>query len=406
MSRPPVQIAGIDPRALRRVNTSVTLRALAVSTEPLTMSALAETTGLSRRTLELILDELVRAGWVDELPRRSTSGLAGRPARRFELRPQHALLAAVRFTTEDVTALVADVRGRVLARAQAPLRDYRDPGLCLDDAAVLVRAAVADSGATLDRLRAGAIASGGAIDDDGIVRRLVDTERWAGFDFPSEMAGRLDVPWFADNDANLGALAERWRGTAVDHETIVWAILGARTGVGTLIRGDIHRGFEGAAGELVEAWPLLAQVFHGHPVGSLTSPDPAARAAALETVARARDGDARALVLIDEFVEHIATMIVTLSWTVAPSLFVLGGGVEDAADVILPRLAEALREARAPDIPLRMSTLGPDAPLIGALRFALDRMDVELFGPVLTLDPAAPPGAGSPTHPIDDKDHA
>ncbi|MEV4015965.1 hypothetical protein AB0J35_36235 [Nonomuraea angiospora] len=39
-------------------NTSVTLRALAVPAE------LAEQSGLSRRTIELVLDPLVEAGWV------------------------------------------------------------------------------------------------------------------------------------------------------------------------------------------------------------------------------------------------------------------------------------------------------------------------------------------------------
>lgn len=382
-SAPTTGMNGLNQSAVRRVNTSVILRALAVSAEPTTLTALAEQAGLSRRTIELILDSLVEAGWVTELDRVPTSGGAGRPARRYELRAEQALLAAVRITTSDASAAVADVRGRVLGRAHRPLRAYQDPQVTLDDAAALVRAALDDAGGSADRLRAGAVAAGGAIDDDGVVRRLVHTTRWEGVHLPDELARRIPVPWFADNDSNLGALAERWRGVADDHDNVVWAVLGNRTGLGILIRGAVHRGLDGAAGEIVEAVSMPTGSVENHPVAGLTSPEPAQRGVALRRFDAARSGDATALAEVDEFVRNIASILTTLSWTIAPSLIVLGGGLEDAADVLLPRVREALRRARTPAVELRATGLGRDAPLIGAVKLALDRMDTELFGPLI-----------------------
>ncbi|KUN61580.1 transcriptional regulator [Streptomyces canus] len=378
--------AGMNQSAVRRVNTSVILRALAVSAGPRKLTELAEQTGLSRRTIELILDSLVEAGWVSELDRVPNSGCAGRPARRYELRAEHALLAAVRVTTVDASAVVADVRGHILGRAHRPLRDYKDPGTTLDDAAELVLEALEDAGGSVDRLRAGAIAGGGAIDDEGVVRRLVHTTRWEGVHLPEELGRRVPVPWFADNDTNLGALAERWRGVAADHDNVVWAMLGNRTGLGILIRGAVHRGLDGAAGEIVEARSMPAGSVEDWPVAALTSPLPAQRALALARFEAARNGDTASLAEVDEFVENIASILTTLSWTVAPSLIVLGGGLEDAADVLLPRVRDALRDARTPAVELRATALGHDAPLIGAVKLALDRMDTELFGPLVPVD--------------------
>ncbi|MFE2061378.1 ROK family protein [Streptomyces sp. NPDC059467] len=373
----------MNQSAVRRVNTSVILRALAVSAGPTTLTALAERTTLSRRTIELILDSLLTAGWVTELDRVPTRGCAGRPARRYELRAEHALLAAARITTEDVSAVVADVRGRILGRAHRPLRCYLDPRSSLDDVATLVREALADAGGSPERLRAGALAGGGAIDDDGVVRRLVHTTRWEGVDLPAELTRRLRMPWFADNDSNLGALAERWRGVAVDHENVVWAVLGNRTGLGILIRGAVHRGLDGAAGEIIEAASMPTDSVAHRPVSWLTSPEPDRRSIALDRFAAARAGEASALAEVDELVANIASILTTLSWTVAPSLFVLGGGLEDAADVLLPRVREALRAARTPAVELRATSLGRDAALVGAVKLALDRMDTELFGPLV-----------------------
>ncbi|MFC8800079.1 ROK family protein [Promicromonospora sp. NPDC057138] len=374
---------GLDQSGIRRVNTSAALRALAVSAEAMTMTALAERTGLSRRTIELILDALVDAGWVAELARVPVTGGAGRPPRRFELRAQHALLAAVRVNTLEGAAVVSDVRGNILGRARRALREYHDPRSTLDDAADLVREALVDAGGTIERLRAGAVASGGAIDADGVVRRLVFTQHWEGVDLPAELGSRIRIPWFADNDANLGALAERWRGSARDHDDVVWAQLGNRAGVGILIRGTVHRGHEGAAGEIVEAVSMSVGSIDDHPIAWLTSPVQEHRRFALSRVDAARSGDTAALAEVDVFVEHIATVLTTLSWTIAPSLIVLGGGMEDAADVLLPRVRERMRAARTPGIELRATSLGPDGPLIGALKFALDRMDTTLFGPIV-----------------------
>ncbi|MFF0013977.1 ROK family protein [Streptomyces sp. NPDC005374] len=376
-------MSGMNQSAVRRVNTAVVLRALAVSAGPRKLTELAAQTGLSRRTVESVLDSLVEAGWVAELDRVPIVGSAGRPARRYELRSEHALLAAVRITTVDVSAVVADVRGHILGRAHRPLRAYQDPRTTLDDAAELVLRALDDAGGSVDRLRAGAIAAGGAIDDEGVVRRLVYTTRWAGVHLPEEFARRVPVPWFADNDTNLGALAERWRGVAGDHDNVVWAMLGNRAGLGILIRGAVHRGLDGAAGEIVEAPSLLAGSLDDRPVAALTSPLPARRALARARFDAARAGDTDALTEVDEFVEHIASILTTLSWTVAPSLIVLGGGLEDAADVLLPRVRAALRHARTPAVELRATALGHEGPLVGAVKLALDRMDTELFGPLV-----------------------
>ncbi|MEU9191244.1 ROK family transcriptional regulator [Streptomyces sp. NPDC048484] len=372
----------MNQSAVRRVNTSVILRALAVSAGPMTLTALAAQARLSRRTIELVLHSLVEAGWVTELDRVPTSGSAGRPARRYELRAEHALLAAVRITTLDASAVIADVRGRILGRAHRPLRAYQDPQITLDDAAALVLEALEATGGSADRLRAGAVAGGGAIDDDGVVRRLVHTTRWEGVDLPGELTRRIRVPWFADNDTNLGALAERWRGAAGDHDNVVWAMFGNRAGLGVLIRGAVHRGLDGAAGEIVQAVSMMTDLIEDRPVAWLTSPEPAKRGVALDRFDAARAGDATALAEVDELVEHIASILTTLSWTVAPSLIVLGGGLEDAADVLLPRVRQAMRDARTPAVELRATGLGREASLIGAVKMALDRMDTELFGPL------------------------
>jgi len=375
--------AGVDPSTLRRLNSGVVLRALAEHDAPVTTAVLVREVALSRRTVELILTGLSAAGWVDETAPDPARSDVGRPPRTFRFRADRALVAAVRIDTDFATAVVCDIRGRILGRSMRALRDYHSPEAAVEDAVLAVEAAVAESGLPRERIRAGAIAAGGAIDEDGVVSRLVNSERWNGFALADAVSARLGVPVFADNDANLAALAERWRGVSADAPTSAWCIFGNRTGIGLVIGGSVHRGFRGAAGEVVEAGAMGASRMEDTPFGRLTSPRRSDREAALAAVEAARAVDPVALRELDAFAAHLAELLSTLAWTVSPDLFVLGGGLEDADDLLLPRVAEAMRRLRTLDVSVRSTGLGADAPLIGAVKSVLDRMDAEFFGPTL-----------------------
>ncbi|MWV48324.1 ROK family protein [Rathayibacter sp. VKM Ac-2803] len=382
--------AGVAPSTLRRLNSGVVLRALAEHDEPVTMAVLVREVALSRRTVELILARLCEEGWVDETAPDPARSDVGRPPRTFRFRADRALVAAVRIDTDFASAVVCDIRGRILGRSLRALHDYLSPEAAVDDAVLAVEEAVAASGLPRERIHAGAVAAGGAIDEDGVVRRLVNSPRWNGFALADALSERLGVPVFADNDANLAALAERWRGVAADSAAFAWCILGNRTGVGLVIGGAVHRGFRGAAGELVEAGALATGRMENTPFGLLTSPQRSERERALRSVEAARAGDPEALRELDAFVAHLAELLSTLAWTVAPDLFVLGGGLEEADDLLRPRVTASMRGLGTLDVAVRSTVLGADAPLIGAVKFVLDRMDVAFFGPTLAAPPIRP----------------
>src|SRR5207247_2546188 len=52
------------------------------------------------------------------------------------------------------------------------------------------------------------------------------------------------------NDINLAALGERWRGVARGVGDFVFISIGTGLGAGIVVQGDLHRGRNGAAGEL------------------------------------------------------------------------------------------------------------------------------------------------------------
>src|SRR5207245_778223 len=71
-----------------------------------------------------------------------------------------------------------------------------------------------------------------------------------GRPFAVELRERLGLSVTLDNDINLAALGEQWRGVARGIDDFVFLSIGTGLGAGLVLGGELHRGRNGAAGEL------------------------------------------------------------------------------------------------------------------------------------------------------------
>jgi predicted NBD/HSP70 family sugar kinase len=197
-----------------------------------------------------------------------------------------------------------------------------------------------------------------------------------------------------DNDVNLAALGESRFGAARGVDTFVYLHLGTGVGMGILLGGQLYRGATGAAGE-VGYLPLAG----GDPFdpktrrrGALESAIGAAAivrdaraqgirgvTGASDVLAAARDGDARALRVVQMLAQRIGLALAATAAVLDPALVVLGGGVGRNGDLLL----EPVRRALASVSPIRprieVSELGADAELLGAVAMGLVVAQDRLF---------------------------
>ena len=73
---------------------------------------------------------------------------------------------------------------------------------------------------------------------------------WQGLLPGEELERRLGVPVHADNDANLGALAELHQGSARGRHDVIYLKIASGVGAGIVLGGRLHRGASGIAGEI------------------------------------------------------------------------------------------------------------------------------------------------------------
>src|SRR5947207_5835059 len=220
---------------------------------PLTRPELAAHTGLSRPTISDAVRRLGDAGLILEAGQRR--GGLGRVPTMYRLAPTAGYVLAVDIGGDNPRVAVADLAGTVHVgqrRATHALGATRVAA----QAARMMRHAVREAGHRFGRLRRVGVSTPGVVHPDG---RTMSTAYNLGedgpFDLLTPLAAAVDAPVVLDNNVNMAALGERWRGHARNVGTFAFLAVGAGIGMGLVHNGELVRGAHGAAGE-VASLPL------------------------------------------------------------------------------------------------------------------------------------------------------
>jgi len=369
------------PPLLKHLNERTVLEAIR-SGAPISRAEISRRAGISKPTVSLALQSLLEAGLVREASDTPDGPRYG--AVFFEPVPEAALALGLDLGGRFLRGAICDLRGDVRARLDVEI-DGRDAARVLDQIAEL-RAALVAATRLDDALLNGAVVGvPGVVDAER--RRISLATSVAGLEgdgFGATLEARLGLRVWLENDVNLAALGEHWQGVARGVDDFLVLSIGTGMGAGLVLRGELHRGFNGAAGEVDFAFVGLAQDVD--PCAGAASSYAAALAAdhdrptvlappfeAREIFAAARSGDALAGEVVREIARRIALHIVPVASVTDVSLVVLGGGLGANGDLLLEPVRELL-DGWIPYPPrVEVSSLGESAVLSGALAFGLRR---------------------------------
>jgi predicted NBD/HSP70 family sugar kinase len=315
-------------------------------------------------------------------------GERGRSASLYELNPTAAYVAGVDVGRSWIRVAVADLAGEVVGRRDERNR-ARSAGALVDRVRGLAHEVVAEAGIAWADVVHTVVGSPGVLDPaTGRLRYAANLPGWGRAGLVDELRGALTASLAIDNDTNLAALGEKayGRGRAVDD--FVYLSIGTGVGMGIVVGGELHRGARGAAGE-VGFLPLAGGgLGAGAASGSRGALEEAAAAGGLVRTARemgltgtltaerifnaAQAGDAVALATVEREAERLAVVVAAVAAIVDPQVVILGGGIGANAELLLPRLQDAVARLTPLRPPVLLSTLGADAIVLGAIATALD----------------------------------
>ena len=388
--------AAATPQLLRRVNAQAVLRHIR-GADVATGTELMALTGLTRASVIAVCEDLIGRGWIVELdqPRADPPPIRrkGRPARRFAFNREAGFVLGLDIGAATTTAAVADLRGTVIGRSSESFRAADIPAqerIGVVDLAC--RQALEAAGADPGRVLAVGAGIAAPVDRDGNV--LVTQRFWSLFDVGLRSALKELHGWtvLLENDANLAALGERWRGSGAGVDDLVVLLAGERLGAGVMESGRLLHGRGGAAGEMGYL-DMVEGVGSSDGIAALArqwsaaggGPSAGGAASAPRVFEDAAAGDAAALAILDRISERMARVIASIASLINPEQVVIGGAVAESAGALLPGITALLPRFTATPPRVTASPLGDAIVTVGAVRHALDyveanALELELAG--------------------------
>jgi len=388
------------PSLIRAMNEQLLLEHIR-QRGPCSRAELARVSGLSKPTVSLALDNVERAGLVRIAGQRT--GMPGRSARLYEIRPDAGLVLGLDIGHEYVRGAIADLSGEIRVRSSVRARATSVRGR-VAELVGLADMLCQDAGVPRAAITQTVIGSPGVYDPRRNAMKLTGGLR--GWDRPAALAGLREAfgpSLVMENDVDAAALAERALGHGREVDNFAFVHIGTGVGMGLMLSGQLLRGAHGVAGEIaflplsggsgadeqearkrgtLEAAASASGVVRAARRGGMRGPVSARR-----VFEAAAAGDERAIAVVAEEARLVAKTICAIITVVDPDLIVLGGGIGRA-----PGFAEAVSaelEAIAPVMPaIRVSALGTDAVVDGCLSAGTELA----WGQVMSVRPTAPAG--------------
>lgn len=289
--------------------------------------------------------------------------------------------------------------GEVEAKWEIPTRKEDSGKNILPDIAESIKAKMTEK--SMDKADVIGVGIGvpGPVDGEGVIYKAANLG-WGVFSIKEELTKLLDGIYVeAGNDANVAALGEMWRGGGRGHKNLVAVTLGTGVGGGIIIDGKILTGATGAGGEIghIHVEDNETEVCGCGNIGCLEQYTSATGITRLANRRLAKDdkasvlrnsevnaktvwdavkaGDELAIEVAKQFGEYLGRGLASIACTVNPEIFVIGGGVSKAGDILLDYIKDTYSKYvfhGSRDAKFALATLGNDAGIYGAAKMVLE----------------------------------
>jgi predicted NBD/HSP70 family sugar kinase len=339
--------------------------------EASTRPEIGRLTGLGRGVVTQRVDRAIEMGYLEDGEFGPSSG--GRAPRTLRFRAEQGVIIVCALGALHIHVGIASLDGQIADQTHRHWEISRGPAETLDTVMAMIDELLGTGADT--PVWGVCVGVPGPVDfETGRPVAPPIMPGWNGFDVRRRFEQRFDAPVWVDNDVNLLAFSERARRND-DYADLIYCKVGSGIGAGLLSRGRIHRGANGAAGDIghvrvrdsevlcrcgkigcLEAvaggWALvrdaelaLAEGATGYvaqlaEAGESPTPEGLARAA--------ENGDALAISLIQRSARVIGESIAALVNMFNPGVIVIGGALVAAGELFLAEVRQRVYELSLP----------------------------------------------------------
>lgn len=363
---------------------------------PLSRADLVRLSGLTAPTVSSGIAKLERQGLAIALGPGNSSG--GRPPGLLEFNARHGYVIGADIGGSYMRLALADLNGAIVGKWNAALKADRSPGVVTGMMGAAISQLTKRHG--VPRKKVLEVCAGAPGITDVLAGRVLSAPNLGGWrDVPLRdlLQRELRVPVTIENDVNLGALGEGWKGAASGVSNFVFLAIGTGVGAGIVVNNMLYHGANWSAGEV--GYMLLPNLSDDPPAnekpGALES---AVGGKAIERAWTEMNGSCNggeplqatqifdlslagnpiARSLLNRAAGQLAMAVTNLSLVLDLSLVVLSGGVGQHG-ALLQAMRRILGRNEFARPQLLTSSLGGDAQIHGAIWTALQAAEASGF---------------------------
>ena len=211
---------------------------------------LVRASGLSAPTVTNVVKDLLAANLVEPLGEGESSG--GRPPDLIRFKAERGCLLGVAITAATISFLLTDLNGSELAARTVALSKRRTAP---DDICAYIaeeaKALLKKQRKSAEQLLATVVGVPAIVNvDEGNVLSISTMQGWRSVPLRTMLGKLVSCPVVIENDVNLAALGEQFRGAARSERDFVLIHLGTNVGAGICLGGRVHHGAHWSAGEI------------------------------------------------------------------------------------------------------------------------------------------------------------
>jgi len=233
---------------------------------------------------------------------------------------------------------------------------------------------------------------------DGIVISVSSSSSWRDVPLRAMLRPHFSCSLFIENDTNLAAIGEHFRGVAQAEDSFIFVAVGSGVGAGIFLNGQIVHGASWSAGEIgylhipnisrmqpsLYEFGALEQVLGAG--GILKGWNAVSGRSGVEVKLRdamtvldlALEGNLVAQRLVLQRASLLKDVVLNLSLTLNPGLFVFGGDL-GAHPALLEPTVEMLRKGEVAVARVLPSSLGKSAAVWGAIAVGMQDAERRLY---------------------------
>jgi predicted NBD/HSP70 family sugar kinase len=354
-----------------------------------TRAELVALTGLARSTVAQRMDALLAQRLV--VPAGGSVSTGGRPPQMFVFNRDAGVVLAADLGATHSRLAVTDLGGEVLVEGAEEIAIAEGPEVVLSWLERALDGLLDEVGRNHDDVRGVGVGVPGPVEfATGTPVAPPIMPGWDGYRVSDRLADHFGAPTLVDNDVNIMALGEHWKAwRAYDH--LLYVKVGTGIGCGIITDGRIHRGAQGAAGDIGHIHVpgnqeicrcgnqgCLEAVAGGGAMAARLRAEGIEAANSRDVVRQVRDGRPEAMQLVRQAGRELGEVLAASVNFFNPGVIVIGGDIAHADEHLLAGVREVVYQRAVPlgtrSLRIVRSALDDRAGVIGAAVMVIEHV--------------------------------